>query len=167
MTVVCGTGHRPDKLGGYDDDTHMRLVRLAYGHIAEDPECRFVISGGALGWDQALARAAYTAGIRFAMYLPFEGFDIKWPKDSRGYLEWLCKCADEVKYICEPGYNPYKMQLRNEAMVNDADVVLALWNGTTGGTANCLRYAEKVSKPIVNLWNKYEEDGRNKATELG
>jgi uncharacterized phage-like protein YoqJ len=155
--IICGTGHRPDKLGGYDEESHLKLVRLAYEYIAEDPECRFVITGGALGWDQALARAAYTAGIRFAMYLPFDGFDSKWPTDSRKYLEWLCKCADEVKYISPPGYEVWKMNQRNKAMVNDADLVLALWNNTPGGTSNCISYAMKVGKPIVNLWDKYNE----------
>lgn len=26
------------------------------------------------------------------------------------------------------------------------------------GTANCVKYAEKVGKPVVNLWDKYVQD---------
>ena len=47
------------------------------------------------------------------------------------------------------------MQLRNEAMVNDCDLLLALWNGTSGGTANCIRYANSVKREIRNLWSDY------------
>lgn len=159
--IICGTGHRPDKLGGYDDATYMRIFKVAYAWLEEknpnlDGTLR-VISGGALGWDQALAQAAYSTSTDYEIYLPFEGFDSKWPEKSRKHLDWLCRQADDYKYICEPGYAPWKMQKRNEAMVDAADLVLALWNGTPGGTANCIRYANKVGKPVVNLWDEYNE----------
>ena len=32
------------------------------------------------------------------------------------------------------------------------DLVLAFWDGSSGGTGNCVRYAGKVGKPIENLW---------------
>ena len=32
------------------------------------------------------------------------------------------------------------MQKRNEFMVDNSDLVVAVWNGTSGGTANCLAY---------------------------
>ena len=54
---VAGTGHRPNKLGGYDDDIYQRLVTLAMTYLEETRPKR-VISGMALGWDQALAEAA-------------------------------------------------------------------------------------------------------------
>ena len=37
-------------------------------------------------------------------------------------------------------YTSAAMQVRNEWMADHCDVLLALWNGTPGGTANCLRY---------------------------
>lgn len=165
--IVAGTGHRPNKLGGYGQEVEERLIHVAVDYLEEiwfNDESFLVISGGALGWDQALAKAAYRLNIPFQMYLPFKDFDVKWPKVSRDSLDFLCRAAEEVKYISEPGYNPYKMQLRNEAMVNAAHFVIALWNGTNGGTANCVRYAEKVGKPIVNLWDKYEEAVRREAS---
>lgn len=165
--IVCGTGHRPDKLGGYGDKVAERLIGVATIWLADnmqDPENDRVISGGALGWDQFLARAARVLGIDYWMYLPFRGFDCKWPKESSEMLFHLCSHARAVKYISDEGYAPWKMQKRNEAMVDKADTVLALWNGTPGGTANCVRYAEKVGKPIVNLWDKYEEAVRREAS---
>ncbi len=40
------------------------------------------------------------------------------------------------------------MQVRNEYMVDRADLVLALWNGTPGGTGNCVRYARTRGVPV-------------------
>jgi hypothetical protein len=46
------------------------------------------------------------------------------------------------------------MQKRNEAMVNDSNAVLALWNPEkrSGGTWNCVAYAAGVGKEIINFW---------------
>lgn len=50
--IICATGHRPNKLGGYGRDVYARLVKLAYDYLAvQKPDA--VISGMALGWDQA------------------------------------------------------------------------------------------------------------------
>ena len=152
--VLCGTGHRPDKLGGYGPVAKQKLFDLAYWFLGEGPDREKVISGGALGWDQALAAAAISLKIPTVLALPFEGFECKWPKESQEYLHSLMNPA-EVVFVCDPGYAPWKMQERNKWMVDHSDRVLALWNGTDGGTANCVRYAEKVGKPITNLWEVF------------
>src|SRR5688572_16517776 len=149
--IICGTGHRPDKLGGYSEHAARIVRRTAHWHLSDHDMPEMIISGGALGWDQALAWAADELGIPYTMALPFEDFDCKWPKESRGHLAILMHGAKEVHYVCDPGYAPWKMQARNKWMVDNSDVVLALWNGTTGGTANCIKYAESVKKDIVNL----------------
>lgn len=153
--ITCGTGHRPDKLGGYGDDVGNRLVKLAYQWLLERRPER-VVSGMALGWDQALAWASIDAGIPFTAAVPFEGMERKWPSLSRENFASLLKLADKIEIVCDGGYAPWKMQERNKWMVDNSDSVLALWNGTDGGTANCVRYAEKVGKPIINLWEMYE-----------
>lgn len=154
--IVCGTGHRPNKLGGYDAMTYMRLVDLAKDYLrVTDHEA--VISGMALGWDQALAEAALELGIPVWAYVPFLHQEDAWPPVSRAKYHDLLMCADMVVYCSEPGYAPWKMQKRNEDMVNDSDYVLALWDGSSGGTGNCVAYAKKKNKQIVNLWDKYAE----------
>jgi uncharacterized phage-like protein YoqJ len=152
--IVCGTGHRPDKLGGYGEDVFQRLVKTAEDWLIETRPC-YVITGGALGWDQALAQACINTTIRFAVYVPFVEFDCKWPQHSRDKLKAIIHKADDVKVICEAGYAGWKMQKRNEAMVDDSSLVLALWNGSSGGTANCLKYAEKKNRAIRNLISEY------------
>ena len=151
--IIAGTGHRPDKLGGYGKDAHNNLVRVAFDYLTLAAPER-VISGGALGWDQALADAAIMQDIPLTMALPFEGFECKWPRASQEFLHSLMNPADVV-FVCDPGYAPWKMQERNKWMVDNCTHVLALWNDTDGGTANCVRYAEKVGKPIINVWDNY------------
>jgi hypothetical protein len=62
--IVAGTGHRPDKLGGYSDDAFNLLVKIAKHWLEMNKPTR-VISGMALGWDQALATAAVEVDIPF------------------------------------------------------------------------------------------------------
>lgn len=59
---MAGTGHRPDKLGGYGAGVSSRLVDLARAALLR---CRpnEVMSGMALGWDTALALGAIELGI--------------------------------------------------------------------------------------------------------
>lgn len=152
--IVAGTGHRPDKLGGYDSATTNRLHTLALEYLAFTRPAK-VISGMALGWDQALAWAAMDLAIPFIAAVPFEGQQRAWPEVSQLWYDDLIKYADEIVYVCEPGYAAWKMQVRNQWMVDNADFVVALWDGSAGGTGNCIKYCEKVGKPIDNLWRTY------------
>lgn len=156
--IIAGTGHRPSKLGGYSHTAHKRLVRIAEQWLGENKNrIMSVISGGALGWDQALATACLAVDIPFYMYLPFEGFDSKWPEDSRYRLRALCNRAAVSMYVEEPGYAAWKMQSRNARMVDRCDLVLAMWDGSSGGTANCIKYAQSRGRPIINLWDRYSD----------
>lgn len=159
--IIAGTGHRPDKLGGYGLEVYNSLVGLARDWLLfldEDPSVHVqaVISGMALGWDQALADAAIAAGIGLHAYIPFKGQESKWPLESRNNFNRIIGQATKVVECSEPGYAAWKMQHRNKRMVDDCDAVLALWNGSEGGTANCVAYAEKHRKPIINLWEQFE-----------
>lgn len=154
--IVAGTGHRPSKLGGYDKEATDKLIKVAdmYLGTARPSE---VISGMALGWDQALAWAAIRLHIPLVAAIPFEGQENMWPVQSKANFHTILKHAKDVVYVSEPGYAPWKMQVRNQWMVNSCDVVLALWDGSDGGTANCVRYAEQAEKPIVNLYEEWRE----------
>lgn len=152
--IVAATGHRPDKLGGYSEGIHARLLGLAFTYLeAERPER--IISGMALGWDQAFAEAAFHLDIPLVAAVPFEGFDRRWPARSCERLQFLLFHAAEV-YIVSPYPGARAMQLRNEWMVDRADSMAALWDGSWGGTFNCIQYAEKRQKPVTNLWERWQ-----------
>lgn len=163
--ILAGTGHRPDKLGGYDTHASMRVADLAT-RILDHYEPTVVISGMAQGWDMALAQAAYGRKIPFRAYIPFEGQELVWPSATRLYYRALLERADVVK-VCSPGgFTRKAMQVRNECMVNDCDLLIALWNGSAGGTANCLQYASFTNTPFVNVWSNYQELLRDNHTTL-
>lgn len=154
--IIAGTGHRPDKLGGYSDAVFKRLVALATASLRRY-QPTLVISGMALGWDQALTRAALNLDIPVHAYIPFEGQESKWPEANQDkYHMLLALCAEKI-ICCKGFYASWKMQRRNEMMVDACDSVLALWNGSSGGTANCLAYVHHQGKSYINVWKSWEK----------
>ena len=152
--ILAATGHRPEKLGGYDEATYLELRGFALGYIQQRRPVK-VISGMALGWDTAWAAAAVYAGVPFIAAVPFAGQESRWPGPSQARYHALLAKASEVVIVCPGGYSAQAMQRRNEWMVDRCDEVIALWDGSAGGTGNCVRYARKVGRPVVNLWNEW------------
>lgn len=154
--IFAATGHRPDKLGGYGAATSARLQRLAewyLGHHRPDG----VISGMALGWDQAWAQAAVALGIPFIAALPFARQDCRWPGPSRHAYQELLDRAHEVVTVSPGGYSSAAMLRRDHWMVDNCTGVVALWNGGPSGTGNTVAYAQSVQRPMVNLWPYLEQ----------
>lgn len=156
IQVICGTGHRPNKLGGFSPTVADALRRLARHWLLEQPGDTQVITGMALGWDMALGRAASDLGMIVHAAVPFPGQESRWPAQSQREFQALLVRCSSVTEVSPGPYSPALMQVRNEWMVDRAHVVLALWDGSAGGTGNCVRYAEQVGKPIVNLWPRWQ-----------
>jgi len=155
--IICGTGHRPPKLGGYTVDVFSRLIALGCNYIM-DKEPDKIISGMALGWDMALARACVELNIYWTAAIPFDGVQARWPHQTIKAWSDLLDQADNVHYVSDGGYAPWKMHKRNEWMVDHSDKVVALYNGDPlGGTAACLHYAESKDKTVDNLWKEWME----------
>ena len=160
MTVAF-TGHRTIN-GQYHPNGEWGAVMTAtlqlittlhykYGHVE-------FISGGALGFDQVAALSVIhlrgTGGlpIKLIMALPFREFDSKWPTSSKKVLATIVSNADLTNYISDPGYAPWKMQTRNEWMVDYAKTVVALYlPDKTGGTINCINYVMKCRKSLITI----------------
>lgn len=155
MLTIAGTGHRPNKLGGYSERIHSRLTALATAALRLQPDVPHVISGMALGWDTALAQAALDLGLKLTAAVPFAGQERTWPAESQARYHNLLGRATEVVTVSDGGYSARAMQLRNQWMVDQASLVLALWDGSHGGTGNCIRYAQSVNCPIRNVWTSW------------
>lgn len=153
--VIAGTGHRPNKLGGYSNEVFSRLTSLAQACL-EKYQPTQVISGMALGWDMALAQAALNLGVPLHASLPCLNQERKWPASSRELYQQILSKATSQNVISSH-YTLICMQKRNEWMVDHCDILLALWNGTPGGTANCLNYAKSKSTKIINVWSSWEK----------
>ena len=160
MTGIAGTGHRPEKLGGHGIQTRLALGGLATEYLSVQRPSK-VISGMAPGWDQALAGAAVALNIPFIAAVPFAGQHKRWPAESQERYLRLLGMAEDVVNVAG-SFPPISgiqvsraMQARNEWMVDRADKMVALWDGSWGGTFNCVRYAEKKGVPIDNLWSRW------------
>lgn len=156
--IVAFTGHRPDKLGGY------KLPNPTYLHVCQQIDKALqemkpekVISGMALGVDQWAAHIAYKLKIPFLAAVPFEGQEKAWPKISQVTYHLLMRMASERHIVCDGGYAAYKMQVRNEWMVDHCDLLIAVWDGTPGGTGNCVEYAKSKNKEIFYINPRLDE----------
>lgn len=151
---VAGTGHRPDKLGGYSNKMHLSLVKIAEDALKKLKPTE-VISGMAMGWDMALAQAAINLGIPLIAAVPFKGQEKAWSEKTQRYYHKLLSKTKEIVIVSEGGFTKEKMQIRNEWMVDNCDLVLSMHNGDKfGGTFNCVSYIEKKKKPMINLYTK-------------
>ena len=152
---VMVTGHRPNKLGGHGSSPMRSWVVSSLRLVLEGLQRREagveVITGMALGVDQWWALEALALGIPVHAYLPCDQMDTVWWEESRRvFHDILAQCS--TKRIVSPGpYVAWKMQQRNRAMVDAADLCVAVWDGTPGGTHNCVQYARKVELPIIRL----------------
>jgi uncharacterized phage-like protein YoqJ len=150
--IVAGTGHRPDKLGGYGliNPVRQAIIRELY-ELLKAWQPVHVISGMALGFDQWLAEVAIELKIPLVAAIPFKDFDALWPAASRKHYENLMAQADGTMIVCSGGYSAMKMQMRNEWMMNRATHIVSAFDGSQGGTANTLAVARALRRPIALL----------------
>lgn len=159
--IVGVTGHRPHKLGGWNRGVHDALGAFALD-LLQHERPQGVITGMALGWDQAVAVACVRLGIPFVAAVPFEGQESRWNDQQQGDYEKLLLCASQVQIVSEreavaEAGIPWAMQKRNEWIVDNSLRLLALWDGSSGGTANCVSYARYGRREIKNVWPEWAE----------
>jgi len=157
MLIAAGTGHRPHILPCKYDENHAWLRELkkriketlTKNHVDE------VIAGGAIGFDTWLAQSTLELKIPLHVYVPFKGQEAKWPARARKEYERILSLAKTVNYIDEE-YTPSSFHKRDRAMVDDCNLVLALWNPTVseGGTFYTVNYAKDKGKRLINLWKE-------------
>lgn len=171
----CFTGHRPDKLYGYNLYKRQyyqlsSILQKLCENLIEKCGVDGFISGGALGFDtlafKEVDKLKNKYEIENIIAIPFLNQDCKWLESSK--IEYhKCKTkADKIFYVDEiegykikgeniGNYNPAKMQLRNQFMVDNSDYVIACWDGVlSGGTWNCIKYALNNNKRVLHIHPK-------------
>ncbi len=101
-----------------------------------------IITGMALGIDTFAAEIAIDLQIPFIAAVPFVGQEFAWPLKQADHYRALLKKAQEVKIVTEGRYSGWKMQKRNEWMVDNSDKLIVVWDGKSVGTRNCVNYAD-------------------------
>ncbi len=154
--ILAATGHRPGRPGlAYGEETRLRLTSFAQACLMQEaPEA--VVSGLALGWDTAVALAALDLGLPLLVVIPFPNQASRWQNEDIIRWRGIKQRASRVITVGQ-AFSLDIMQQRNEHMVDLATRMLALWDGKSGGTANCLAYARAKKRPVVNVWEHWRE----------
>lgn len=150
--IVSFTGHRSDKIGGWNlpNPTYISICRQIE-KILRDLKPSECISGMALGFDSYAANVCINIGIPFIAAIPFIGQEKAWPEKSQKTYNKLLSKAKEIVIVSDGGYSAAKMQIRNEYLVNNCNILVSCFRlgETSGGTFNCIQYAKKVNKQII------------------
>ena len=150
-TRCCFTGHRPQKLCRPVDDIKVDLENAILTAI-NDGYTTF-ITGMAYGTDIWAGNIVVRLKDRFPdlkliAAVPFPEFSEKWDDEWKDRYNRLIERADLVKIIA-PEYNDAAYQARNQWMVDHSSKVIAVYDGSAGGTRNTIQYARK-SHVFVN-----------------
>lgn len=166
MTVIAITGQRPQSLDN-DYTYKSEMWQWIYKELGESfdkikPER--VYSGMALGVDTVAAEVAIRRDIPLTAAIPFRGQENPWSDEQQERYNLILALADEVVYVNETYEHPGVYQQRNEYMVDNADLVVAVWTGFKGGTRNCVEYALNQQIPVWRLDPKTRKVGRYDGT---
>lgn len=155
--VICVTGHRPDKIYGYNIYTDSwRILKDKLKEILIRNNCDEAITGMALGVDTVFALAVLelqNEGYKIKLHcaIPCQGHASVWRKESVDLYNYILRQADIVKLVTDAPYQTWMMQKRNEYMVDLADKIIAVWDGSKGGTYNCVQYAYRCKKDVIRI----------------
>ncbi len=155
--AVCSfTGHRdlpPEKR-----DALRSLLRRTLRTLALDRGMSVFLTGGAMGFDrmaaeEVLALRERYGGIRLFLFLPFHGYDAKWPRGERAALADLLKKADGSLCAAD-AYYPGVYFARDRMLVNLSSVCVSYLEKTRGGTFYTVSYAKDAGIEVIPLANR-------------
>ncbi len=152
------TGHRPQSLPFGFNETDERcialkqMLRTEIIKLIEDKGVTHFITGMAIGVDMYAAeivlglKSSYE-GIILESAIPCESQAEKWTEEQRDrYYDIAARCDKET--LIQRHYADDCMHKRNRYMVDQADYIIAVWDGRPSGTGKTVQYAQRQGKPI-------------------
>lgn len=140
MDKIAFTGHR-----------HLRTaeVSAALASIHAVYPDAIWITGGAIGLDSHAAEYARTHSIPLWLILPFTPSVMcaKWNSSQAAMLKTHITYCEKLS-VLSTTYKSSVYQDRNVRMVDLSTLLCAFFDGSPGGTANCIRYARSKGHPI-------------------
>lgn len=104
------------------EKVYLEINKFIKNHSSSNYTC--LISGGAKGVDSAVKCYAREHGYDFVEFIPYHLLDKK------------------------VDFKPFYFFARNKQMIDNADKVLALWDGESKGTSYTIEYAKKKGIPV-------------------
>jgi hypothetical protein len=148
--TIALTGHR--ELGRLPLGAPALIRRQLEDLARSYPEAVW-LSGGAIGTDQLGAELLLDMGQRVELVLPFaiEIQGARWTPAQCENLRALAARAASVEVLC-PRYHVAGYHIRNRRLLDRADILVAVWNGSlTGGTASTVLQAKRRSIPVIRV----------------
>ena len=154
--IIGVTGHRPEKLYGYDL-TEPRWIKLKglFKNILLKEKATAGVTGMALGTDQVFAMSVLElkeqgCDIKLVTMLPFKEYSCKWPMESQILFKNILDKADKINYVYSSLPNVgHSLQKRNEALVDVVRKLICVWDGSPSGTKRCIEYADSNGVPLI------------------
>jgi hypothetical protein len=148
---VAITGHR-DLSPGTADLVRTAMEGLLVPHGAEVVG----VSCLAPGADQIFAETVLRLGGRLEAIVPAREYGSALPPPDRARFEGLLDRADPVRRLSHDAPSPAVYAAANEVMLEDADVLVAVWDGEPsrgpGGTAEVVGAALRKRIRVEILW---------------
>ena len=147
------TGHRPEKCRHTEQEIKSDLEKAI--RAAMEKGCRIFINGGQRGVDIWAAETVIRlkeAGAQVSLVTasPYKGFEKHWDAEWVARLNQVIESSDEVHYVSEePGRDSFL--LRDQWMVYHSNRLIAVFNGTPGGTESTIEYAKEMRREVQIL----------------
>jgi len=157
--LTCSfTGYRPSKLpfkNNYNCEEYKLLCEALEKEIRLmiNNGVKFFLTGMAQGVDMICGEIILKLKKEFDIHLfcviPCKNHFLGW--DSRNMVVYnkLIAEASGVVYTSEEEYSKGCMMKRNRYLVDNAECILAVFDGQKGGTMFTVNYAKKMKKTIV------------------
>ncbi|MGN1227498.1 MAG: SLOG family protein [Christensenellales bacterium] len=154
----CFTGHRSQKLpwGFNENDERCKvMIKKVENEICKAIERGYstFLSGMALGFDMICAEIVLRLKniypyINLVCVLPCKSQDAFWSNYQKRRYASILEKADKVVCMSE-NYTNSCIRERNEYMVNNATLMIALFSGRSGGTKKTIDYAKSKGLELV------------------
>ena len=154
MNTCCFTGHRTYKLG-LNKEKQLQLKELIREQIL------FLINSGvntfytgmAEGIDLICAEIIIELRkknnqLKLIGAIPFPEQSNNWKNSDRVLYKAVLESCDE-QVLISPFYHNRCFHIRNQYMVDRSDIVLAVYNGSEGGTRYTVAYGKAQGKKLL------------------
>ena len=149
--IVAFTGHRT--YDGSANDILMATIRELYFEGAH----HFRV-GMAEGFDLAAGEAVVSLmqehhDIILEACIPWPTFNARFSTTDQQRYNNILTQATIIRYSGE-AYHPTIFHHRNDMLIEEANIIVAWWNGGSGGTGYTVKRAKKLGINIINLYPK-------------
>lgn len=173
--TIAFTGHRPNKLYGYNlkDRRYQKLAWKIY-HLCKkqmlENNIIYYISGCALGLDtvaffaiEQLKRDFPDKNIKNILAIPYKTQSSNWisNEDKDRYKRMLKACDGFIEVDSIPEYNEWgyevgvynvnKLLSRDKFMADYCSKIIGVTTGLPSGTEKCLNYAKNNNVEIIKI----------------